>query len=246
MVRVQMRGAPTVEYTDKAHVGGKIELTGGTLDVEGKRFTIDSGTVTFIGDDGTNPTVYATASWDAGDGTHVYADFAGPLKTGTLTLRSDPSLSQNEILALILFGSTDGLNGSTSGGGGGGGGAGGATADTTGDSSSVDRAAAGAGIGVGGAVATQGLNKALGQLTSLDVSTRIDTSNDTPRFDVVWQLGRNISAQLGAVLGTPAPGTNPDLSYLSIDWRFLGQWSFVTTVGDAGTSLVDLLWRHRY
>ena len=32
----------------------------------------------------------------------------------------------------------------------------------------------------------------------------------------------------------------------TLDWRFLRKWSLETTVGDAGTSILDLIWQHRY
>ena len=49
-----------------------------------------------------------TAGWTAPDGTRVYADFQGPLKTGKVKLRSEPPRPQNEVLALILFGTAEG------------------------------------------------------------------------------------------------------------------------------------------
>jgi translocation and assembly module TamB len=234
LVRVALQGTPTIVVTDTVRVNGQLQLANGKLDVEGKLFAIDTGTVTFGGDTPSNPTVEATASWTAPNGTRVFADFIGPVSTGKLILRSEPSLSPDEILALVLFGTTEGVRGPTSG----------ATSGT--GTGTTQKATATAGASVGMAVATQGLNKALGQLTAIDISTRVDTSRDTPRLDVVWQVGRNLSAQLGTVLGTPSPGTNPDRNFLSIDWHFLGKWSAEATVGDAGTSMVDLLWSHRY
>jgi hypothetical protein len=48
------------------------------------------------------------------------------------------------------------------------------------------------------------------------------------------------------VLGAPPPGTNPDSTLVTLDWRFLKKWALETTVGDAGTSIVDVVWQHRY
>jgi hypothetical protein len=39
---------------------------------------------------------------------------------------------------------------------------------------------------------------------------------------------------------------NPDHTLLTIDWRFLTKWSLASTVGDAGTTIFDLLWQRRY
>jgi translocation and assembly module TamB len=228
MLRVALRGGPTIEYADRLKVSGQLHLASGTLDVEGKRFVFDQGTVSFVGDDPTNPTLAVTAVWDAGDGTRVYADFIGPLRSGKLTLRSEPALTENEILALVLFGTTDGLQGQ-----------GASSADPS-------TAAFGAGAGVGAGLATEGVNKAISQLTTIDISTRVDTAHETPRPEIVVQLTKNISAQFAYVLGTPPVGQNPDQTLLTIDWRFLGKWSLETTVGDAGSSIVDVLWMHRY
>lgn len=228
MLRVGLRGGPTIDLAETMNVSGQIRLVNGTLDVEGKRFLFEEGTVSFVGDDPTNPTLAVTATWDAGDGTRVYADYIGPLKTGKLTLRSEPALSQNEILALILFGTTDGLQGQG------------------GMQAGVPNAAIGAGAGVGAGIATEGVNKAISQLTTIDVATRVDTAHETPRPEIVIQLTRNISAQFAYVLGTPPVGQNLDQTLLTVNWRFLGKWSLETTVGDAGSSIVDVLWKHRY
>src|ERR1019366_6818351 len=108
LVRVSLIGGPHVTITDKTSVTGQFKLMDGKLDVQGKQFDIQQGgTITFQGDDPSNPYVDVTASWSAPDGTVVYADFNGPVKTGKLTLRSEPQKTQSEILSLILFGTTD-------------------------------------------------------------------------------------------------------------------------------------------
>ncbi|MGH7328813.1 MAG: translocation/assembly module TamB domain-containing protein, partial [Polyangiaceae bacterium] len=104
-VRVQLEGGPHLAVTDTSVVTGQIRLRGGTLDVQGKQFDIqDGGTITFNGGDPGNPDVAITAEWDAPDGTHVFADFNGPLKTGKVALRSEPPKSEIDLLAMIIFG----------------------------------------------------------------------------------------------------------------------------------------------
>ena len=67
-----------VTVTDKVQVRGQITLrSGGFLEVQGKRFEIEKGIVSFVGDDPTNPEISVTARWPAPDGTIVYADFIG-------------------------------------------------------------------------------------------------------------------------------------------------------------------------
>jgi translocation and assembly module TamB len=232
---VRLQGEPIVTIADEVQVSGQIRLLRGQIDVQGKPFTIEKGTVTFVGDDPTNPQVVLTAGWTAQDQnrTRVYADFVGPLKTGKVTLRSDPPLpgGQNDILALLLYGTTD--------------------RDTS-ASSAVSDTSPIAGIAAGAAV--QPINKVLGGVNkALDkfglaggITAKIDTSTANPRPEVEVQIARDISVQIAWVIGAPLPGTNPDTTLVTLDWRFARKWSLETTVGDQGTSILDLIWQHRY
>jgi translocation and assembly module TamB len=233
---VYMDGTPTVTVADRVTATGQIRLTRGTLDVQGKTFKIDEGsTVTFV-DDPSNPQVVLTASWVApasdpsSSGTTVFADFVGPLKTGKVTLRSEPPLARSEILSLLLYGTTD----QQSGGAG---------------SQQVNAAS-----GAAGGAASANINRALGgvnhALDSLglatEVSTKIDTSQPTPRPEVELQIARDLSLQLAVVLGVPPPGNNPDTTLLTVAYSFLRHWRAETTVGNAGTTILDLVWERRY
>jgi translocation and assembly module TamB len=224
-LRAQLGGKLTAKLEQKTDVTGQIKLHGGRLDVQGKSFQIETGTVTFTGDP-SNPDVRVTAGWTAEDGTKVYADYVGPLQTGKVTLRSEPARPQNEIVALILFGTADGSESTPHAG----------PSEDTGTQ---------AGTTIGG-FATGGLSKGLNKLTGLDVTAKIDTSGTNPKPEVEVQIARSISLELAYVLGTPPPGTNQDTTYATIDWRFLRQWSLETTFGNLGASIADVVWRHRY
>lgn len=224
IVRVQMEGGPHVTVTDKAVVTGQIRLRGGTLDVQGKQFDIqDGGTITFTGGDPGNPDIVVTALWPAPDGTRVFADFNGPLKTGKVTLHSEPAKSQNEILALILFGSADEAGGTAT------------------ESGGVQAAS------TAGGFATQGLNKAIADTTGLDATVRIDTSEqNNPKPEVQVQITRTIAIELQTVLGQPPYGDNPDTNFFQVEWRFAPRWSLNTTFGNKGSTILDVLWQYRY
>lgn len=230
---VFLTGAPSVRVTNTVRASGQVRLERGTIFVQGKTFTIENGTVTFV-DDPTNPQVVLTASWPAPDGSTIYADFIGPLKTGKVTLRSDPSHTQNEILSLLLFGTTDD--------------------QATPASSSQQTGAVSAAGGVAGGVATAPINQALGGVNQMldkfglvgGISTRVDTSQPTPMPEVQLQIARDISIQVAWVLGVPPPGQNPDSTLFTLDWQFLRSWSLEGTIGDAGTSILNLIWQHRY
>jgi translocation and assembly module TamB len=224
-VKVDVDGDVTAKMARHTTVTGQVRLKAGTLDVQGKTFDIQSGTVTFVGDPA-NPVVRVTASWVALDGTRVFADYLGPLKTGKVTLRSEPPRPRNEILALVMFGSADG------------------SASTPYSTPQPD-AATKAGTTVG-AFASGGLSKGLDKLTGMDITAKIDASQANPRPEVEVQIAKDISLQLAFVLGTPPPGTNPDTTYATIDWRFLHDWSLETTFGNLGSSIADIVWQRRY
>ena len=131
---------------------------GETTIVQGKQFHVEKGTITFQPDDPSNPIVVATAAWTAEDGSKIYADFVGPVKTGKVNLRSDPARPKNEILAIILFGTADGAN---------------AAPPPPGRAPDGTTKAA---TSLGGGFAAQGLTEAMDDLTGIKATARIDTT----------------------------------------------------------------------
>jgi translocation and assembly module TamB len=223
-ITVNLGGKVDVLSGDKTNVTGKIFLKhGGHLSVQGKNFVIESGTVTFGGDP-SNPEIVLKAGYTARDGTIVYANFIGPLKTGKVTLTSEPAYSQEEIVQLLMFGSPDG-----------------AQAQNPSADSTVSA------LSTAGGEAAQPLNHLLNQWGLGAVSVNVDTTDSaTPKPEVAIQIARDISLQLAVVLGQPPPGVNPDVTLLTVDWRFASKWSLASTLGDAGTTIFDLLWKKRY
>ncbi len=224
-LKVGLDGNVQVQVTDAAHVSGEIRLKSGILEVQGKRFAIEKGTVAFVGDDPANPQLVVTASWGAPDGTLIYADFVGPLKTGKVILRSEPSRPKNEILALILFGTADGMN----------------------NNSSNKSDPASQAVGTGGGVASQGLNSAVQDLTGMDKAQfRVDTSTNNPRPELEYQISKSIAVGVAYVMGIPPPD-QPDNIFAKTDWRFRRNWSLQTLLGTQyGTTVVDAVWQKRY
>ena len=238
MVDVALSGTPVVVLDGKAQVTGVVRLVSGRIDIFGKRFEIDSGLIRF--EDGvpvSSADASVTAHWDAPDATRIYADWVGPQSTGKLTLRAEPQRTEQEILGLLVFGATE--------------------SDFAGASATPGGSGATSAAGLGGSVATLGLNEALaGVSRDLEISTRVDTSvAQNPRPEVAVAVSRNVSATLGYATGVPVPGQNPDRVLLDIDWRFLTRrdargnpsvWSLSTIVGDQGSTVLDLVWQHRY
>ena len=172
-------GSPKLTIEQDASMGGEIRLKSGFLDVQGKRFQIEKGTVTFTGEPD-NPTASVTAVYAPTSSLRIYADYLGPIKTGRLTFRSEPAYSQSEILAMLIYGADHGER-------------------------APAEASSSPAVGIGAGLASRGLNKALQGLTGTDtVSVRVDTSRAlSTRSEVEFQVARDVSVQLARVFGIP-------------------------------------------
>lgn len=224
--RIQVGGGLVVAAEEEVTVEGQLSLSRGRILLNGRMFEIDEGTVTFQPDDPGNPIIVAEARWQSPEGTVVIARFLGPVQSGEMTLTSEPPLPQDQIVSLLLFGDTSGLNGGTDSGGG-----------------NNDAQA----VAVGGSVATQGLNQALSRVDAVDISTRIDTTGeDVVRPEVVIQLTNSVSAQVGYNLEEPSPGESPDRTVVSLEVRLSGGNAVSATLGDRGSAYFDWVWRYRY
>jgi translocation and assembly module TamB len=226
--RVVLGGNPHIRIANQTQATGQIQLKRGKIDVQGKEFHVEKGTITFQPEDTSNPIVIATVAHTVDDGSTIYADFVGPVKTGKVNLRSDPPRPRDEILSLILFGTADGANAAPPPPGR-------APDDTTRVATSL-----------GGGVAAQGLTEAMDDLTGVQATARIDTtrsSNPAPEIEV--QLSHRVSLAFEHVLGTP-PISAPDTNLAIVDFRFWRNWSVETTFGDRGKLVTDAIWQKRY
>jgi translocation and assembly module TamB len=227
-LELTLGGQPMVDITDRAHVSGTIELRSGKVEVFGKRFELEHGTARFSGEEAGNPDVSVTARWDAPDGTLIFADFIGPLRTGVLTLRSEPQRPQGEILSLLLTGSSEGDAGPSS------------------VAQQHDSGAQTAGYVLAGGAVTTSLNRVLSSVTPLDITTRVATDEQGATPEVAVQLTPGVTAEVSYRTRAPSPGEKPDTVFVTLDWRFRRNWSVVTTFGNQGSSVLDLIWRYRY
>jgi translocation and assembly module TamB len=206
---------------------GRIDLKSGTIIVHGRRFTVETGTVTFLeGGDMGNPIVVASAYWDAPDRTRVWVEFVGPLKTGRLTLRSEPPYSKNEILSVLLFGRPD------------------PNMAAPGQGNAQGNPGSGA-TAVGSGFVAGDLNRMLSELDeNLDIETDTLSGNRTRT-----KLGRSFFDRRLKVQVGYAPGRTyrePDSTFVFLNWQFIPKWSLQATRGDRGTSILDVLFQHRY
>jgi translocation and assembly module TamB len=223
-VEVGVGGKIQAKLAEELDVTGKIETRRGQLDISGKKFDIERGSVTFTGGPPDNPIISAVARYDSPAGFTVYAEYTGTATQGKLGLRSEPPLSQDEILTLLMFGTPDGSFGAGSEDGG-----------------SLSTA-----VSVAGGTAAQGINRALSKFTDLDVSARVDTSTGAPRPELVLQLTPRVAARVTQALGEPSPGQSPDRTFVTIELRVASAWALSTMVGDRGATAFDVIWRRRY
>jgi len=217
-MEIPLRGRPVIDLADTTRVSGDLELeSGGRVQLLGKGFVIESGEVHFDTPDPSDPHLRVLASWRAPDGTTVYVDVGGTMKQATLRLESDPSLTQPEIQALLL-------GGSSSGG---------------------EAQAAGLGYGadfMGQLLADTPLKQL--ELRTGNETTADDVSYAT--YSAVVPMGENVWVELSYKnLEGSGPVEQRDAASAIIDWRFKRDWSLRTEAGTIGTGL-DLLWQYRY
>lgn len=230
---ITLGGKTLVEVADEIRITGRIDLRGGSAEVYGRRFTIDRGTINFLeGEDFDNPTIVAAAYWDSPDRTRVWVEFSGPLKAKgsnaaepKLTLRSEPPYSNTEILSVLLFGRPDPNQASAASGGG-------------------SRDSSGATVVTTGFVAGD-VNKLLSKLDE-DLDYETDTlSGNRARQKIGHSFfNRRLKVQVGYA---PTPTfREPDTTFAFLTWHFIPKWSVQGTVGNKGTSILDVLFQHRY
>jgi len=223
---LSLAGQPEVELTEEARVTGQLQLKGGKVEVFGKQFDIEHGVAKFDGDEPSNPTVNVTTRWESPDGTRIFADFVGRLRTGVLTLRSEPPQSRDRVLAILLFG---GMADSP---------------QQAGSLASANSNDTGEWV-VGGAAVTTNVNRVLSSVTPLDITTRVTSDAQSPTPEVAIQISPKLSAEISYRTRPPTPFENQDRTLVTLDWRFRRNWSVATTVGQQ-SSVVDLIWRYRY
>jgi translocation and assembly module TamB len=110
-IDTEWRGRLNVKGTvSKPDITGKLQVVRGGVDLIGKRFDVDNGTVTFIGGGAIDPDLDFTATGSAADVTaHIHV--TGRASAPKLELSSDSGLPQDEVMSRILFGKgTGGLS----------------------------------------------------------------------------------------------------------------------------------------
>ncbi|MDT5120611.1 MAG: translocation and assembly module TamB [Acidobacteriota bacterium] len=84
-------------------ISGRISATGGTISFRNKRYEIQRATIDLPGVLGADPILNIQAVGEI-QGYDIITSFNGPLTSPTVTVRSDPSLPQADVVSLILTG----------------------------------------------------------------------------------------------------------------------------------------------
>jgi translocation and assembly module TamB len=242
---------PQLMIAGETEVSGELVIEGGEFDLLGlgggiKLFEIERGLLRLRAAEPDNPYVNVSASHRAPDGSIIYVEYSGnltPITRDKIRFSSSPPRSQEEILAVLLFGEAEAL-------------------DPTGGPSATDDPTARSSSGGGGIAAYQ-LNALLGGIPSLrGVSTSIGTTDEGyTSTSVRYQLTDGLTAQAtyerrtGGGVDEP-PGQQATAgeeaiesrTKLSVDWRFYRDWLIRGSVGvgDEASSGLDLFWQYRY
>jgi autotransporter translocation and assembly factor TamB len=198
------------------------------VQVAGKLFVIESGSLSFDTGEFTNPLINIISNWRAPNGVRVTAELRGTAREPSLRLTSDPALpgGESEIYAL-LFG-------------------GGGTAPSGAGASPALAMGAAVLTDILGATelrdvelrATEERTGGGGQSSLFDEGSVQSYVAGVQLSDEVWFEG-SYKSQTGTS-GEAESGVSGTL-----DWRFRPDWSLRTEVGSLGTGM-DLLWQYRY
>ncbi|GAC1570396.1 MAG: hypothetical protein NVS3B20_02010 [Polyangiales bacterium] len=237
-LRVAVQGDPTIEVKEVARFGGEIRVEGGSgkesyAEVMGKRFYFDHANMKFDGSTDLNPVLDILINWEAPDGSQVKIAVSGRSNAPKIKLMSDPPGTQAEIMSLLVLGRRD---------------AGSASQQRQAQSGAAQQTAAIV-QGMTGAIIGKQLQKALPTSMSLSFQPG-DQGFSNARYAGGYQY-KNVYFELGYNAGAnnkdsnTAGQTQPRTTF-GVDWRFKPKWSLMTTLGDTGSALVDLLWHYRY
>lgn len=94
---------------DEPLIDGRIELQEGDIDLAGRDFELSEGVISFRRSDSLNPLIDIAAQTEANDVTAII-DVEGPADDPEISFRSEPTLPEEDVLKLILFGKTTDLS----------------------------------------------------------------------------------------------------------------------------------------
>lgn len=171
--------------------------------------------------------------WTAPEGTEVTILVTGRASAPHIAMTASPAATQGEITSLLAFGRR--------------------AAGSTGDQASAEAGATAQTTaiveGMTAAVLGRQLSRTLPASVSFSVRPGRDGLLDAEvaggyqRGELYFELGYRPGGGSGSV---DTLGQSQSRTTFEVEWRFLPKWSVVTTLGDTGSALVDLLYIYRY
>ncbi|MGZ3453870.1 MAG: translocation/assembly module TamB domain-containing protein [Polyangiales bacterium] len=240
-LRVAVEGNPSVVFDGVPKVSGEVVIKANEaspwqqpswLDVAGKRFYVHESHVKFAGTEELDPLLDVHVRWKAPDSTLVEVSVTGHVSAPKLDFKALDSnggvsqMSRSEIMSLLVLGRRD---------------AGSSQQQQQAEQGATSQAAALV-EGMTGAIFGRQLQKLLPPSVSLTVGAGHYAGgyqHENLYFEVAFNAG-------GSQMGPTSIGQTQPKTTFSVDWRFARMWSLMTTVGDTGATLVDLIWSYRY
>lgn len=195
---------------------GRIEAQRGFADLQRRRFRLIEGSLELVGGAKIDPVLDVLGRHKARD--HVIdARLTGTASKPVLTLSSDPTLSQEDILAVLLFGRPS------------------SELSQEQQSSLSQRA-----VGLASSMGLTAVGRSVASALGLDaLGLQIDELSNQ-RASVGAYLGRNIFVALAQDFSGERG------QELSIEYEFWPGWSVVGSTTSQGTNSADLVWKIRY
>ncbi len=195
---------------------GEVEPVWGRADIFGARFSLDSGTVSFVGDDPFDPILQIPAVHDAGLYGEVAVDISGSLDELGLEFRSEEYLDETDVAAILVLGRPmSELSG----------GEGESNAQLLAIASSV----------LFGELERQGSSGRFFDMFELGAGG----------VKGGWALGDDVFLTVGYNPNAEVE-EGENITEATVDWRISPAWSTEFVTGDQGTSSADLYWTWRF
>jgi len=240
-LRIAVNGNPSVELDGPPKYAGEIRIEANPasqlkqrswVEVADKRFYVQQSRIAFQGNEDFDPSLDVEVRWQAPDRSIVQVRVTGRMTTPKITFRAIDEtgaplgLTQGEVMSLLVLGRRD---------------AGSARQQREAEKGATAQTASLV-SGMTGAILGRQLQKMLPASVSLSLAPG-RYAGGFQHDNVYFEIAYNAA---GARIGPQAIGQTVPRTTFGIEWRFARMWSLMTTLGDTGSTLVDLLWHYRY
>jgi translocation and assembly module TamB len=218
---IQLGGAVRVqrEANGPIRVTGEVLLRRGSYVFQGRRFSIEPSTITFTGEAPPEPRYDVTAVYRISE-YRIEIRITGVGDQPKLDMRSEPALSETDILSVLLFGKPT-------------------TELGRGQSASLQAQAIQLASGYVMPELRQSLMSTFG-IDTFDVSMGNEAANEPGQVQAGRYVSQNVFVSIAQEFGLRAG------QVLSVEYAIRYSVSVRGSVSTTGTGSLDLLWRRRY